>query len=239
MRENEPVDGSEFLEAFAKQRVFSPVSADPGDVARALSELAAAAEALVSVGAMERAAAERIVEDARDRAVRQGTFSENASPPGPVGAADEVGPFYWGDAAQRPARVPVKVIPLVADLGVYDATRVVVLAAEIWSDSIRIRFVLTLEDGVTQEPPERWMWRLEDDTGRLYEGGGATSGGGGPEWVAEQHFHPAPAAGAETLILVGRRMRPIPPSRPRSERPMTPAWGFPREELFRLEIPLR
>jgi hypothetical protein len=240
------MEGAAYLEEFIRDKLIELGRRGGGRDLEDKMELAALsmgnaaliAEALVSVEALERALAEGMLEGFRARLLQEGLIPENAAPMGPLGAGEEVGPFYWGPITNQPPVELVRVIPVGRDVGVFDDTQIVVVAAEIWTDHTAVRTTSQLVEGTQREPSLRWMLQLEDDTGRLYHLAAGQTGGSGGSWVADHEFRPAPSPEASALTLIGRWLMPIPPSQPREERPMVPAWGFPREEIFRLEIPL-
>jgi hypothetical protein len=236
------VDGETFLRRYIENRLVDlglrrgRQPNDPQEVHIAISNAAAAAEALVSVDAIEREAAERMLDDLREFLVDENKLEPNAFVAGPLGSDTETGPYSWGDIADR--RAPpqlVRVIPLGREAGLIGEARVTVLSIELWSDHFTIRYAISAE-GSMDTPGPLWTWRVHDDTGALYRrGGGLAGGGGGRLWLGQDEFHPVPGPDANFLTLVARKIGPVEVPDPQR---MVPVDGVAMEELFRIDVPL-
>ena len=236
------MDGETFLRQYIEDRLIDlglrrgRHPPDPQDIHVAISNAAAAAEALVSVGALERTTAERMLAELREYLVDERKLEPNAFVSGPLGSDSETGPFSWGDLTERPAAPDlVRVIPLGRDAGFIGEARVTVVSLELWSDHFTIRYAISA-GGSMDTPGPLWTWRVHDDTGGLYrKGGGQAGGGGGRLWTAEDEFQPVPRPDATLLTLVARQIGPL--EVPDPER-MVPVEGVAMEELFRIDVPL-
>jgi hypothetical protein len=226
------MDGETFLRRYFDQHM-SDVAAETEERLLLLQGAQAAAEALVSVGALDEHVAETVLAEFRERLdpdEEEGIF---VGPRGPLGTTEELGPFEWGDLSRfPPAPTLLRVIPVVQQ-GTIDDMRVTVISVDIWSDHMTLRSVAT---GDTDEMRSiLWTWRVRDDQGGVYSRGGGQSGGSGRSYVIDCDFHPAPGPEVRSLVLSARRIRPIEDVRP--DR-MVPVTGIAAETLLSFEVPL-
>src|SRR6266536_1071907 len=136
------MDGEAFLRRYIEQHDEPGLAGDDRVVVFDRAQIAA--EALVSVGAIEEQRAIEILADLRERldtGEEEGLFVGG----GPRGAQEEHGPYEWGDMSRfPPAPRLYRVIPVVMD-GLIDDVKVTVISVEIWSDHFTIRSVVTAE----------------------------------------------------------------------------------------------
>lgn len=226
------MDGETFLRRYFDGHIGdAPVGSEESVLL--LERAHAAAEALVSVGALDEYVAETVLAEFRDRLdprEDQGVF---VGPRGPLGTTEELGPFEWGDLSRfPPAPTLLRVIPVVEE-GAIDDMRITVISIDIWSDHITVRSVATADNDSLGSI--LWTWRVRDDQGGVYSSAGGQSGGNGRTYIIDSDFRPAPEPQARTLILSARRIRPIENVRP--DR-MVPVTGVAAETLLRFEVPL-
>lgn len=202
-----------------------------------IREVDLVASALVSVGALERAKAERILQELRDTLLEREIIDPSTILVGAFGDDVPVGPAAWGESLAPTSPRLVRVVPIVRDLGqVVGGPSVSLISIEIWSDHFALRFAITRPpiDEAAREP--EWTWRIEDDSGTVYERVGGGGSGEDRLWRGELRFRPAPPSDATKLVLVARRV-----GSPRSPSPPGSAWrdaGPVGEELFSVEVPL-
>ena len=95
----------------------------------------------------------------------------------------------------------VRVVPLAREVFSGFGVRVVLVALEIWSGWLDLRYVLLHQDPSAPQHLVDFDWRVADDAGTTYELMGAASGGGRLMRGYQLGFRPAPPEGARTLTL--------------------------------------
>lgn len=236
------MDGEDHIRSLIEERLRSVARMGPGSKQELgstyLREIDLVATALVSVGALERDKAERILDGFRDTLIEKGVIHPRTVLMGTFGDEAPVGPGVWGESLEpSPSPRLVRVVPVVRELGpVAEGPSVTLISAEIWSDHLALRFAMTRTSQNEPVGNPAWTWTIEDDTGTVYERSGG--GGSGQDWLwrEEHRFRPAPPSDATRLILVARRVGP--PRDPSPPRTMWGNMGALGEELFTLEITL-
>jgi Clp amino terminal domain, pathogenicity island component len=101
---------------------------------------------------------------------------------------------------EEPAEL-VRVVPVAREVHREAGMRVVLISLEIWSGWLDLRFAML--PGSSSGGRTQWLldWRVEDDTGTVYEKAGMATGGGRQLHVTQLGFRPAPPEGARTLTL--------------------------------------